>query len=393
MQAAMFMFASICVVNALAVFGENSPVQSAVPVLPSAAAQVTAAQSTQGSQEVEVVGPAGTLAGTFLFPADASATNRVPVVVFITGSGSQDRDESLFGQKPFRVLAEALLASGIASIRCDDRGFAKSTGDFASATTFDFMEDAKAQVAWLRTQPQIDPAHIGVVGHSEGGLIGLLLSQSPNPPINFAVLLAPPGLSGAEVLTGQTADMYVQAKVDPSRSAEAIARHRAMLELVMANASEAQVDAAIRGLVDAQFACYPGFQPTPALIETSVKQGIAQMKSPWFRTFIALDPAPAIARIGVPMLILFGERDLQVSPTRNLPPFTSGSANAPIKPRIEVIAGVNHLFQQAKTGLPDEYATIKSQMDPDVLKMIASWVVQTTRAVSAPPAAVPKSSH
>jgi len=389
----MMLLAAISALIGIAMLGQNSPVQIPTAAATSAAAQVTAIDPTPRSQEVEVVGPAGTLAGTFVFPADASATHRVPAVVFITGSGPQDRDESLFGQKPFRVIAEALLASGIASIRCDDRGFAKSTGDFASATTFDFIDDAKAQVAWLRTQPQIDPAHIGVVGHSEGGLIGLLLSQSPNPPIGFAVLLAPPGLSGAEILTGQTADMYAQAKVDPGRSAEAISRHRAMLELVIADAPEDQIDAAIRALVDAQFACSPGFQPTPELIETSVKQGIAQMKSPWFRTFIALDPAPAIARIGVPMLILFGERDLQVSPARNLPPFTIGSANAPIKPQIEVIAGVNHLFQQAKTGLPDEYATIKSQMDPDVVKMIASWVVQTTRAASAPPAAVPTPSH
>lgn len=387
------LFITLSILNGIAMLGQNFPGQSPTSAAKSVAAEVTAAKPTQGSQEVEVVGAAGTLAGTFIFPVDASAKHRVPAVVFITGSGPQDRDESLFGQKPFRVIAEALLASGIASIRCDDRGFAKSTGDFASATTYDFEKDAQAQVAWLRAQPQIDPAHIGVVGHSEGGLIGLLLSQSPDPPINFAVLLAPPGLCGAEILTGQTADMYEQAKVDPGRSAEAITRHRAMLELVIAGAPEAQIDTAIRALVDAQFACNPGFQPTTELIETSVKQGIAQMQSPWFRTFIALDPAAAISRIDVPMLILFGERDVQVSPKRNLPPFTTGSVKAPIRPQIEVIPGVNHLFQQAKTGLPAEYATIKSQMDPAVLKMIASWVVQTTRAASAPPVAVPKSSN
>ena len=361
------------------------------------------------SSEVVVDGLSGNkLAGTFLLPNAASPVHRVPAVVFITGSGLQDRDETIFGYKPFRTIATTLAAAGIASIRCDDRGFGKSTGDGNLATTFDFLEDAKAQVAWLRSRPEIDPKQIGVVGHSEGGLIGLLMSQAPDPAMNFAVLLAPPGISGREILVGQSADMFVKMKVEPIQLAFTLEKHHELIDAVVANADEATLTLAMRALVDAQLDCVSKVKPPESTIESTVKQGLAQISSPWMRTFIALDPAPAIRHIGVPMLILFGERDLQVSPARNLPPFQEGSLESPSKPEIVIIPKVNHLFQPAKTGMPDEYAAIKLGMDPEVLKKISDWVVSTTHSqpdsqpsgsttgsTSAPPsvpAASPKSS-
>lgn len=337
--------------------------------------------ASEVSSEVVVDGPSGnTLAGTFLLPDGASPAHRVPAVVFITGSGLQDRDETIFGYKPFRTIATTLAEVGIASIRCDDRGFGKSTGDGKLATTFDFLEDAKAQVAWLRSRPEIDPKQIGVVGHSEGGLIGLLMSQAPDPAMNFAVLLAPPGISGGEILVGQSADMFVKMKVEPIQLAFTLEKHRELIDAVVANADEATLTLAMRALVDAQFDCVAKVKPPESTIESTVKQGLAQVSSPWMRTFIALDPAPAIRHIGVPMLILFGERDLQVSPARNLPPYQEGSLESPSKPEIVIIPKANHLFQPAKTGMPDEYATIKVGMDPEVLKKISDWVVSTTHS-------------
>ncbi len=368
-------------------------------------APVAGQVANEVSNEVVVDGPSGNkLAGTFLLPEGASRTHRVPAVVFITGSGLQDRDETIFGHKPFRVIATKLAQAGIASIRCDDRGFAKSTGDGKLATTFDFLEDAKAQVAWLRSRPEIDPTQIGVVGHSEGGLIGLLMSQAPNPAMNFAVLLAPPGISGGEILVGQSADMFVKMRVEPIQLAFTLEKHREMIDAVVANADEATLTQAMRALVDAQFDCVAKTKPPESTIELTVKQGLAQVSSPWMRTFIALDPAPAIRHIGVPMLILFGERDVQVSPARNVPPYQDGSLESPVKPEIVIIPKANHLFQPARTGMPDEYATIKVEMDPEVLKKISDWVVSTTHSqptgsttgsTSAPPsvpAASPKSS-
>ena len=361
--------------------------------------------ASEVSSEVVVDGPSGNkLAGTFLLPEGASPAHRVPAVVFITGSGLQDRDETIFGHKPFRAIATTLAQAGIASIRCDDRGFGKSTGDGKLATTFDFLEDAKAQVAWLRSRPEIDPKQIGVVGHSEGGLIGLLMSQAPDPAMNFAVLLAPPGISGGEILVGQSAEMFTKMKVPPIQLAFTLEKHRQLIDAVVANADEATLTLAMRALVDAQLDCVAKPKPPEATIESTVKQGLAQVSSPWMRTFIALDPAPAIRHIGVPMLILFGERDVQVSPARNLPPYQEGILDCPLKPTIVIVPKANHLFQPARTGMPDEYATIKVEIDPEVLKKISDWVVSTTSSqpssqptgpISAPPsvpAASPKSS-
>ncbi len=361
--------------------------------------------ASEVSSEVVVDGPSGNkLAGTFLLPEGASPAHRVPAVVFITGSGLQDRDETIFGHKPFRVIATTLAQAGIASIRCDDRGFGKSTGDGKLATTFDFLEDAKAQVAWLRSRPEIDPKQIGVVGHSEGGLIGLLMSQAPDPAMNFAVLLAPPGISGGEILVGQSADMFTKMKVPPIQLAFTLEKHRELIDAVVANADEATLTLAMRALVDAQLDCVAKPKPPEATIELTVKQGLAQVSSPWMRTFIALDPAPAIRHISVPMLILFGERDVQVSPARNLPPYQTGILECPLKPTIVIIPKANHLFQPARTGMPDEYAAIKVDIDPEVLKKISDWVVSTTSsqpssqqtgptsASPSVPAASPKSS-
>ena len=361
--------------------------------------------ASEAVNEILIDGPSGNkLAGTFLLPEGASPAHRVPAVVFITGSGLQDRDETIFGHKPFRAIATTLAQAGIASIRCDDRGFGKSTGDGKLATTFDFLEDAKAQVAWLRSRPEIDPKQIGVVGHSEGGLIGLLMSQAPDPAMNFAVLLAPPGISGGEILVGQSADMFTKMKVPPIQLAFTLEKHRQLIDAIVANADEATLTLAMRALVDAQLDCIAKPKPPEATIELTVKQGLAQVTSPWMRTFIALDPAPAIRHISVPMLILFGERDVQVSPARNLPPYQDGILACPLKPVIVIVPKANHLFQPARTGMPDEYAAIKVEIDPEVLKKISDWVVSTTSSqpssqptgpISAPPsvpAASPKSS-
>ncbi|MSQ90459.1 MAG: alpha/beta fold hydrolase [Phycisphaerales bacterium] len=369
---------------------------SASEAAPSIGAKIIPAASAGDGVEVTIPGPVGVmLAGTFVVPTIASESKPLPAVVFITGSGLQDRDETIFGHKPFRLLAAALAERGIASVRCDDRGCGSSTGNPSAATTFDFLEDAKAQIAWLRSRGEIDPARVGVIGHSEGGLIGVLMAQAPDPAMNFAVLLAPPGIIGAEVLLRQSGDIYAQMGVAPGDAAYALECHREMLDAVMSNADAATLTPVMRKLVEAQLTALMKTKPSDALIDSSVKQGMAQVSSPWIKSFLPLDPLPAIQRIGVPMLVLFGERDLQVSPKHNLPPFESGGQMSPVKPEIMVIAGVNHLFQPARTGMPDEYATIKVTMDPSVPKLIAEWIVKTakllTQAKNPAPPAVPAS--
>ncbi len=326
--------------------------------------------------DVKVDGPVGNvLAGSFVVPVGASESHRVPAVVFITGSGLQDRDETIFGKKPFRVLAAALYEAGIASIRCDDRGVGGSTGNPSLATTHDFLADALAQVKWLRTRPEIDPNRVGIIGHSEGGLIGTLLAKGPSAPIDFAVLLAPPALSGLEIMVGQSQDIYSKMGVEPADAAFALECHREMLDAVIAGAEDAVLRESMKRLVEAQLACLMKTKPSEALIEQSVTQGMAQVGSPWMKVFLALDPDPAIRALSVPTLVLFGERDLQVSPKRNAGAFQRAASQYPVAPKVTIVPSANHLFQPAKTGMMDEYALIPVDMDPEVPPMIAKWIV------------------
>ncbi len=377
------------IVGAVSFCPRESQPQEVAP----SAARVTPAVAQGDGVEVRVSSVEGvTLAGTFVVPTSDDAAVKFPAVVFITGSGLQDRDETIFGHKPFRVIAAALAQHGIASIRCDDRGFAKSTGDGKLATTFDFLEDAKAQVAWLRSRPEIDPQKTGVVGHSEGGLIGVLMAQGPDAAMNFAVLLAPPGISGAQVMVTQSGDIYAKMGVAAGDAAFALECHREMLDAVIAGADEATLKPIMRRLVEAQLAIVMKTKPSEALIESSVAQGMAQVNSPWMRTFLPLDPADAIAKISVPTLVLFGEHDVQVSPKHNRKPFEDGARVSPMKPEIVVIAQANHLFQTAQTGMPDEYASIKETMNPAVPTLIADWIVRTLSVPQTPPAVAPTSS-
>lgn len=218
------------------------------------------------------------------------------------------------------------------------------------------------------------------------------MAQGPDAAMNFAVLLAPPGISGAQVMVTQSGDIYAKMGVAAGDAAFALECHREMLDAVIAGADEATLKPIMRRLVEAQLAIVMKTKPSEALIESSVAQGMAQVNSPWMRTFLPLDPADAIAKISVPTLVLFGEHDVQVSPKHNRKPFEDGARVSPMKPEIVVIAQANHLFQTAQTGMPDEYASIKETMNPAVPTLIADWIVRTLSVPQTPPAVAPTSS-
>jgi len=340
-----------------------------VIALVAATASVRAAAA---EREVVIDGPAGKLAGTLAVPD--GALGPVCAVVFVTGGGLQDRDESIFGHKPFKQIADALCAAGIASLRCDDRGFGKSTGDPSQATTDDFALDARAQLAWMRAQPEIDGARVGVIGHSEGGLIGALLAGSAEGGIEFAVLMAPPGLKGRDILTSQSEDMYRAARSDPMLSAFAVERHRELMDAVEQQAGEAAIDEALRALIAAQLELASKKEPSEELVRVQANLARPGLASAWMQRFIALDPAPSFSALRVPTLLLFGAQDTQVKPDRNLPAITRAAATAPVKPEVVVYPGLNHLFQKCSSGLPDEYARIKSGIESEVIQKIVDWV-------------------
>lgn len=321
--------------------------------------------------EVEVQGPSGVLAGTPLIPDTGDPSPLV--VVFISGSGPQDRDSTLFGHKPFLQVAEALAERGVASLRCDDRGVGASKGDRSKATSLDYAEDAKAQLRYLIDDRGFDLRHVGIVGHSEGGMIGAFLAAGPNPPIAFAVLMAGPGISGGAVITGQTEDLFRAARVDPGLARVAVERNRALIDAVGAGAGEPEVRPLVREFVRAQIECDTGHAPAEPAVDEATRELAVALVNPWMRNWIRMDPAPAYARCAVPTLALFGGDDRLVSPERNVGPIEKASRDAPVKPEIVVFNGLNHLFQKSGKGTED-YAAIKTGVEPEVLEKIAVWV-------------------
>jgi pimeloyl-ACP methyl ester carboxylesterase len=300
------------------------------------------------------------LAATLTVP-----TNKGPFhgVVLITGSGPQDRDESIMGHKPFLVLADYLTRKGIAVLRGDDRGVGKSGGAFAAGTTADFATDAEAGVAYLKTRAEIDPREIGLIGHSEGGVIAPMVAAR-NSSIAYIVMMAGTGVPGDEILAEQSlllTEASGKSKHDAEKNA---AREREILAVVKQEKDSAALDKVLRE----KLAGMPAAQRDSQ---------IRQITSPWFRYFIAYDPAVALRKVTCPVLAINGEKDMQVAPKQNLPPIRKALEAGGNKDfEIDELAGLNHLFQTAKTGAPAEYAQIEETMSPVALEKIASWILK-----------------
>jgi fermentation-respiration switch protein FrsA (DUF1100 family) len=301
-----------------------------------------------------------TLAATLTIPRGKGP---FPAVVLITGSGPQDRDETLLGHKPFLVLSDYLTRHGIAVLRADDRGFAKSTGSFVTATTADFSTDAEAGVAYLNSRPDV-AGRIGLIGHSEGGIIAPMVAAR-NPDIAFIVMMAGSGVPGDELLVMQGKLISEASGVTEEAAEKSAATERKALEIVKREADVAVAEKNLRELLG------------PTLPEVQLGAQIKQITSPWFRYFLGYDPAPALMKVKCPVLAINGEKDLQVPPKQNLPAIRK-ALEAGGNPNFEVdeLPGLNHLFQTAKTGSPAEYAEIEETMSPVALDKIADWILK-----------------
>jgi len=294
-------------------------------------------------------------------------------VVLATGSGPQDRDESILGHKPFLVLSDALTRAGLAVLRCDDRGVAASTGRFATATTQDFAQDALAAVAWLRARPEIARDRVGIVGHSEGATVAAIAAAGSRA-VAFIVMLAGPALPGRDIEHLQRAWVARRAGERESDIAETRAKWDEAYGIVAAEPDDAAAKARLRALYDG----------LPAAARADVDRGggfeaaASQLLAPWHRAFLALDPRTFLRRVRVPVLALDGERDMQVPPDANLPELRKALAgNADVT--ISELPGLNHLFQPAKTGAPSEYGEIAETMSPAALTLIRDWLVRHAR--------------
>jgi pimeloyl-ACP methyl ester carboxylesterase len=331
-----------------------------------------------GEEEVrfENKGAGVTLAGTLTLPAGKGS---FPAVVLITGSGPQDRDESLMGHKPFLVIADALTRRGIAVLRYDDRGTARSSGDFRKATTADFATDVEAAVTYLKTRKEINARRIGLIGHSEGGIIAPLVA-SRNKEIRCIVLLAGPGLRGEEIILSQQ-QLIAQANGGWGKPAqEMVDVNRGAMEIIVRDSLRLEH----RDTIKQQLAAY--FDQRSAQVQVlksggaeATRLAVEQLTSPWMEYFLAYDPAPALERVRCPVLAMAGSKDLQVSPEENLVAIgraleKGGNTHFEVKE----FPDLNHLFQECTTGLPGEYATIEQTFSPVAMDFMVNWVVKHT---------------
>lgn len=336
------------------------------------------------------------LAATFLVPErTADSPKHFPAVVLISGSGPQDRDESLLGHKPFLVLADALARAGIAVLRFDDRGVGASTGQFKGSTTFNFATDADEASEWLKRQPEIDQKRIGLIGHSEGAMIAPIVTAwqwsdalGSKDPIAYMALLAGPGVSGKEVLKVQMRRLLAAegtAEEDAAKVAEAQAR---VLDLITAPDRDADaIRDAARLMAETQLMLLKPIDertpPTEEELDAATNAIIAQLSDPWMMAFLTLDPRPWLAASPVPILAMNGELDTQVDADQNLPAIEEAVGRGRGTLTVKRYPGLNHLFQPATTGGVSEYATIETTFDPQALDDLVRWVV--ARAKEKPP--------
>ncbi|WP_420127512.1 alpha/beta hydrolase family protein [Longimicrobium sp.] len=318
--------------------------------------------------------PGVTLAGTLTLPPGAGPH---PAVLLVSGSGPQDRDETLLGHKPFLVLADYLARRGIAVLRLDDRGVGASTGAFAAATSDDFARDAQAAVRWLRARADVADDRVGIVGHSEGGLIAPLVA-SRTPEVGFIVMLAGPGTPSAELLMAQGALISRAGGESGQEIERTVALQRELFTAIATEADSAALHARLTDRVRRyQASLTPEERARPDASDATLEAAVNQLISPWYRWFLRYDPAPALRATRVPVLALNGSLDLQVPADENLAAIRRAlQAGGNRDVTVEKLPGLNHLFQTARTGAPSEYAEIEETFSPAALQRIGDWIVQ-----------------
>jgi pimeloyl-ACP methyl ester carboxylesterase len=302
------------------------------------------------------------LAGTLTLPEGKGPFS---VVLLITGSGSQDRDETIFDHKPFLLWADYLTRRGIAVLRVDDRGMGGSTGDVTQATTADFAGDVEAGMAYLKSRADIDPHRIGLMGHSEGGVIAPIVA-SHDPSVAFIVLLAGIGETGEDVLLAQKRLIETASGIPAAVVAQSVANMRRLDDAVKDAPDQATADARLA----ASWRAVAGGAPMP--------DGLDAMTSPWVRWFLRYDPRPTLAKVRCPVLAIGGSKDLQVPASENLAGIKAALAGNP-DVTVTELPHLNHLMQTATTGQVSEYVKIEETVSPAALKTVGDWILSRTK--------------
>lgn len=322
------------------------------------------------SEEVEIKSAEGhILSGTLTIPAGKGP---FACAVMITGSGPQNRDEELLGHKPFAIIADHLSKRGIAVLRCDDRGTEKSTGDHAAASSFDFANDIETQIAFLQKEKKkkINPKAIGLIGHSEGGLIAAIVGGR-RTDLAFIVSLAGPGVSGKAILYKQNYDVMRAEGMNETQASENRDNVMRMLNIVT-DFDEKVASEKLNTLLDSLYsqAGIPDF-------ENFKKAQIEGINNPWMRFFLAYDPSADWQKIKCPVLAINGEKDIQVDAKTNLEAIAAALEKGNnYNFKTVIFPGMNHLFQTCTTCTIGEYEVLKESISPAVLEEISDYLVK-----------------
>ncbi|MEZ6140231.1 MAG: alpha/beta fold hydrolase [Zavarzinella sp.] len=314
------------------------------------------------------------LAGTLTLP---DGKGPFPTVVLVSGSGPQDRDETLFGHKPFWVIADHFARNGIASFRYDERGVGKSKGKFAGSTSADFASDCLAAIQMLQKAEGVDPSKIGICGHSEGGLVAPLVASNNPKEVAFIISLAGPGITGEQILYTQMQDFALQ--LDPNAKDE-IAQSRKMLEKlvpIMKSGEKPEIiEKNMTKALDEFITDLPVGEAKDSLTKGKATI-IGRLADPWMCWFVSHDPTEFFKKTKCPVLALNGGKDVQVKPKDNL----NGIKKALMAGKnshfeIKEFPGLNHLFQECKSGQLNEYGLIEQTISPKVLDVMAQWILK-----------------
>jgi uncharacterized protein len=318
-----------------------------------------------------------TLAGTLTLP---SKEGSYPAVILISGSGAQNRDEEISGHKPFLIIADYLTTNGVAVLRYDDRGVGKSTGDFKAATTVDFATDVASAVTYLKTRKEINKAKIGLIGHSEGGIVAPMVASS-SEDVSFIVLLAAPGIAIRELMMMQYELIPRAFGAQESSVKKSLAFGERAFQMISTSDDRQTLKADLAMLIEENYDDIPFYLRPPKMTkEQVVTMQSDMMSSPWCQNLLVYDPAATLEKVTCPVLALNGEKDIQVPPKENLTGIRDAlKQGGNTKMTIRELANLNHLFQECETGSPSEYGIIEQTFSPVALKEMSDWILEQAR--------------
>ncbi|MBK6263423.1 alpha/beta fold hydrolase [Marivirga sp. S37H4] len=312
-----------------------------------------------------------TLAGTLTLPENAEKKH--PVVILISGSGPQNRDEEVFGHKTFLVLADHLTRKGIAVLRYDDRGTAESEGDFSNATTADFATDVLSAVEFLKSRKDINIKQIGLIGHSEGGIIAPMVANQ-SEDISYLISLAGTGISGKELSLMQSRSLNTMEGNDKEAF---YLFNKKLLEIATSDESTEEKRKKMMSHFENSKEMIKKSLPEGTNVDNFISQQISSALSPWAQYFFQYNPSKEFEKIKIPVLSLNGNKDVQVDATVNQNAIREALKKAGNKQStIKELDGLNHLFQEAETGAISEYGLIEQTFSPVALNEISEWILK-----------------